>query len=163
MTWSYNTSSVASSSLYKCRLLVGDVETSRQQLQDEEINWVLSQSESVMMAAAGCCDLLAAKYLFQVNTENSELRISAEMRHKHYLAMADRYRKGGTGEVPGDGNIVASGMYVGGAVISEKQNLQTDSDLVTPVFDLGMDDNPRAADSIVILDPGGGFDLDGSA
>lgn len=146
MTWTYSAAALASSDLYKVRLLIGDTDTNRQQLQDEEINYVLTAESVVTYAAAACCDLLAAKYGFLVNTENSELRVSAAARHKHYMDLADRLRAGGGGDIPGGdgGGLPVVGFYAGGALKSEKEELINDSDVMEPAFALGQDDNPEA-------------------
>lgn len=147
MTWTYNAASLSSSTRYQVRLLIGDNDSTRQQLQDEEIDWVLVEQDVVTYAAAACCDLLASKYAFLVNTENSELRVSAAARHKHYQELAERLRRSG-GTLPGgDGTGVAlATAYVGGAIKSEKQTLEADTDLVPPAFARGQDDHPEIRD-----------------
>lgn len=146
MTWSYSASSLGDD-VNKVRLIIGDTDTNRQQLQDEEISFVLTNEAVVTYAAAACCDLLAAKYGFQVNTENSELRVSAAARHKHYQDLADRLRALGGGDIPGGegGGMPVVDMYAGGALKSEKDDLINDSDVMEPAFALGQDDNPEAS------------------
>lgn len=143
MTWTYNAASLSLSDMYKVRFLIGDTDSSRQQLQDEEIDWVLTEQTVVTYAAASCAELLASKYAFLVNTENSELRVSAAARHKHYLDLAERLRQS-AGDLPGgDGSgIVLATAYAGGTAVSEKETLEDDSSLVQPVFELGQDDDP---------------------
>ena len=142
MTWSYQTSGIANSSLMKVRLMIGDTDANRQQLQDEEINWVLGNETSPTLAAAACADLLAGKYSFLVNTENLSLKLSAASRQLHYQTLADRLRKGGAGEIPGDAIITSAEMYVGGQSVSAKADLNADSDNRETDFSLGMDDSP---------------------
>ena len=159
MTWTYTPGwlSVTGSTgqMTRVRLMIGDTDTTRQLVTDEEIYWSVDEAGSSTYAAAAMCDVLAAKFAHQVNTQNSELRVSAAARHKHYLSLADRLRRLGPGEVPGgEGAGVPLGtMYVGGAKVSEKQALDDNSDLVPPQFSVGMDDYPdnsvanRTADS----------------
>lgn len=158
MTWTYNASSLSLSDLYKVRLLIGDVDSARQQLQDEEIDWVLTEQTVVSYAAAACCDLLASKYAFLVNTENSELRVSAAARHKHYQELADRLRKG-AGSLPGgDGSgVMVADIYAGGALVSEKEALEQDTDVNPPTFARGQDDNPAVSDNGAV-DASGRYD-----
>lgn len=146
MTWSYNNAGLANSAKDRVRLLIGDTDDSRQQLQDEEIAYVLTQQTSTTLAAAACADLLCAKYAFLVNTENGSLRLSAAARHKHYQDLADRLRAGGAGEIPGDATVHDARIYVGGTSISDKDNILGDSDTVQPAFRLGQDDHPDAWD-----------------
>jgi hypothetical protein len=144
MTWTYNAASLSLSDLYKVRFLIGDTDSARQQLQDEEIDWVLSEQSIVTYAAAACAENLAAKYAFLVNTENSELRVSAAARHKHYLELAERLRKH-AGDLPGgDGsNVVLATAYAGGVYQSEKDALDDNADLVGSTFSIGQDDHPE--------------------
>lgn len=151
MTWTYDQTLLSATSttgsLMKVRLIIGDNQSTRPQLSDEEIYFVLGEESSPTMAAAVGCDLLAAKYAFLVNTENSELRVSAAARHKHYLALADRLRAAGPGDVPGDSTVIAADMYVGGAIKSQTAERVADSDLLEPVFRIGQDDLEPPSDS----------------
>lgn len=145
MSWSYNTSLLSSSTRTKVRLIIGDTDITRQLLQDEEIDYVITAESVATTAAAVCCDLLAAKYAFLCNTDNGELRISAAARHKHYQDLADRLRKGPAGDVPGDGAAQLATMYVGGQSISASAALDADSDNNPPNFSLGQDDHPNTS------------------
>lgn len=150
MTWTYDltllTATSSTGSLMKVRRMIGDIDTTRQQLSDEEIYYVLASQTSPTLAAATSCDLLAAQYAFQVNTENSELRVSAAARHKHYLSLADRLRAGGPGDVPGDANVLEATMYVGGAIHSQTEARALDTDLAQPELAVGRDDDPGSTD-----------------
>ena len=139
----YLIGSGATSNMMKVRYLVGDTEETRPQLQDEEIYFVLNAQPVVTYAAAAVCDTLAAKYAFLVNTNNSDLRVSAAARHKHYMDLADRLRKLGPGDIPGlhGGSILAEG-YAGGVLKDQAQSLTGDSNNNLPPFSIGMDDLP---------------------
>lgn len=146
MTWTYSlsllTSTGVTAQMTRVRLLVGDTDSTRQQLQDEEIYYTLSQQTITNYAAADCADLLAAKYSFQVNTENSQLRVSAAARHKQYVDLAKRLRAAGPGETPGGlgaGSIVAE-PYAGGTTVSSNGSLESDSNNILPPFAVGQDD-----------------------
>lgn len=152
MTFIYNTAGLATSQKDRVRLLIGDTDDTRQQLQDEEISYVLTQQPSTTLAAASCCDLLAAKYSFLVNTENGSLRVSAAARHKHYLALADRLRAGGAGEMPGDSTVHDARIYVGGTSQATKDTITDDSDAVIAPFRIGQDDHPENAGNAAVLD-----------
>jgi hypothetical protein len=155
MTWTYtpgwlSSASATTSNMIGVRRMVGDVDTRVQKVQDEEIYWILSQSESQTYAAAAVCDLLAAEYAFLCNTENSELRISAAARHKHFLALADRLRAQGPGAIPGgDGDgITLSEIYVGGAVVADVETLSDNDSYQEPPFAVGQDDFPGTANDV---------------
>ena len=147
MSWSYSPGFISltgtTASLHKIRFAVGDTDSTRQQLQDEEIFGILTWETSPMLAAAACCDGLAAKYSFQMNVIDASLQVMAERRMAHYQNLADRLRRGGAGDIPGDENItLIDGIYVGGASIAGKQSFASDDDFVQPSFSLGQDDNP---------------------
>lgn len=152
MTFSYNSASLATSAKNRVRLLIGDTDDTRQQLQDEEITYVLTQQTSTTLAAAACCDLLAAKYAFFVNTENGSLRVSAAARHKHYLELANRLRAGGAGEIPGDSTVHDARIYVGGASQAAKDTITSDDDAVVAPFRIGQDDHPETATNAAVTD-----------
>lgn len=152
MTFTYNNANLAASPKNRVRLLIGDTDDSRQQLQDEEINYVLTQQSSVTLAAAACCDILAAKYAFLVNTENGSLRLSAAARHKHYLSLADRLRAGGAGNIPGDATVHDARIYVGGVSQATKDTITEDSDAVVAPFRIGQDDHPETATNAAVTD-----------
>ena len=148
MVWSYNTANLASSDLYKVRLMVGDTDSTRQQFQDEEISYALTVETSPTLAAAAVCDLLAAKYSFLVNTENGSLRVSAAARWTHYRDLADRLRKGGAGNMPGDAKVINATMYVGGSSKDAKQAIYDDNDAEVGPFRMAADDHPDNTQSI---------------
>lgn len=152
MTFTYNTANLATSSKNRVRLLIGDTDATRQQLQDEEINYVLTQETAVTLAAAACCDILAAKYAFLVNTENGSLRVSAAARHKHYIQLADRLRAGGAGDVPGDSTVHDARIYVGGVSQATKDTITEDSDAVVAPFRIGQDDHPETSANAAMPD-----------
>jgi len=139
MPWTYLpqllSGSGATPNMMKVRLLIGDTDENRVQLQDEEIYFVLDRQPVVTYAAAALCDVLAAKYAFQVNTDNSELRVS----------LADRLRSMGAGDVPGgDGaGVILAEAYVGGAVHTESAAILNDPNLKKIPFAVGMDDFPE--------------------
>lgn len=141
MTWSYNTALTAPKD--QVRLLIGDTDTSDQLLQDEEIAFVLANESSVSLASAVCCELLAAKFARQVNTQNGALRVSAQKRHDNFLKIADRLRRGGAGTLPGDSLNILATPFAGGLSKSGLDSLAADDDLVQPSFYVGQDDYPQ--------------------
>lgn len=142
MTWTFDPAAIQYSDLMKVRIMTGDTDESDKQLEDEVIDYVLTVYTSPTLAAASACDLIAAKYLRQCNTENSALRVSAAARHKHYLEMAATLRAGGAGDMPGDPKIIQATMSVGGTSVDAKEALRADSDNIGNQFAIGMDDHP---------------------
>lgn len=93
------------------RLLVGDTEVLAAELQDEEINFTLSQSNNkVYYAASYCANLLASRYADFVNTELDEA-LKAD-----YSDLFDKYRNLST-QLLGDAKRLdgsSLGIYIGG-------------------------------------------------
>lgn len=92
--WTYDSSDLSTTTssgrLNAVRLLIGDVDTSDQQLQDEEITFALSENtDDAYQAAAFCCRLLASKYSRLVTTTlDGSLSANYSDRYKQYTAMA---------------------------------------------------------------------------
>ena len=142
MTWTYDAedlnSNTASGKLNIVRLLIGDVNTDDQQLQDEEITFALAESGGYYQAAAYCCRLLASKYARMVNTQLDgalEAEYSDRIKNYNLLALqmqefAKRY--GGKG----------LGVSAGGIKISEVDLANADLNRVKPSFNSGQFLNP---------------------
>ena len=144
MSWTYDAedldSATAGGRLNIVRLLIGDVNTNDQQLQDEEINFSLLEAGGYYNAAAYCCRLLASKYARMVNTQLDgalEAEYSDRIRNYNLLALqmqefAKRY--GGKG----------LGVSAGGIRLSEVELANQDGDRVKPRFNSGQFLNPYA-------------------
>ena len=94
MSWTYTVTDIGTTTpsgrLNAVRLLIGDVDSTDEQIQDEEINFTLSQSgDNVYYAAAFSCRLLAAKYSRLVDTElDGALLAKYSDRVKNYNMLA---------------------------------------------------------------------------
>lgn len=139
MTWTYSSASLGLSR-NKVRLMIGDVDTTRQQLDDAEIDFVLTTETSPTLAAAVCAEMLSARYTFQTDTTNGALSVAASKRASAYQKLADRLRRGGAGDIPGDPQAIMATMYVGGQSRTAVAALGQNSDNIAPNFSLGMDD-----------------------
>lgn len=107
------------------RRLVGDVLAGDQQMQDEEINWQITQYSTVYGAAGACCRMLAAQLARKVDTVQGELRTMYSAQTKRYLALAeDLEMRGLRGVVP----------YAGGISVTDKVNVAQDPDRAPPEF-----------------------------
>jgi hypothetical protein len=61
-------------------------------LQDEEINWVLSQQSNVFLAAAECADAIAAYWAKIQNTRIGPLNIQRGQAVPFYISLAEQLR-----------------------------------------------------------------------
>lgn len=136
MTWSYNTALTASKD--QVRLLIGDTDTTDQQLQDEEIAYLLTQSPNVYRCAAQACDTLAAKYARQINVALGgpiqSARADAAERSQHYTTLAASLRAQATRR--------SAGPYAGGISQADKETRESDTDRVGPAFGKKLQDYP---------------------
>ena len=93
MTWTY-TGDPANSNLDAVRFLVGDTDTADEQLQDEEINWLLSENATnIYSAAIQAAETIAAKYAREMNKRVGQLWIDAAEKFKHYNMLATNLRE----------------------------------------------------------------------
>lgn len=133
MTWSYNAAQLATSQLFQVRYLVGDTLTADQQVQDEEITFVLTISGSIYSAAAQVCRSLAAQLSRQADAVVGQQQISYSSRARMYNVKAAQY--------DGLASTLSAPGYAGGTSVIDKMNQQANVDRVQPQFVIGMMDN----------------------
>ena len=134
--WSYS-QDPDSGNLAVVRLLCGQTSTSDDVLlQDEEIDWIISQKPNNYHAAAAACDLLASRY--------SATQPKGQTYGKTKLDWGDRateLRKSAK-TLREQANLEGVTPFVGGRSISDKRGVTADSDRVRPAFTIGMTDHP---------------------
>lgn len=134
--YTYNPAQIATVSLFQARRWMGDVIQDDWQMTDEEISWAIASRGNVIMAAADCCRQIAAQYSRKVDTTSPgpvATRYSTEAK-----AYADRAKEL-------DAIVQARGIgvmpYAGGISVTDKTNVQQDTDRVSPSFTIGLSDN----------------------
>ena len=149
MTWTYGGAPGTTTSATRrdaVRLLVGDTDTTEQQLTDEEIAFGLLQaSDDIYNASALLCRALSGKYARLVDTSVESVSSSYSQRAKQYAELAVRLTKEGKklGSV-GLGVPVAGGMS-----ISEMEGVETDTDRVPSAFRVDQFSNPPRFDPML--------------
>lgn len=133
MSWSFDDTLSTDRDLV--RILIGDTNTNDQLMSNESIDKVLTLQTNVNLAAARCCEMIAAKYARQVNTTNMSLSVQAADRYAHYIELATTLRDQDVSEA-----IQYATIKPGGLTISEKNTLDADTDARQPSFSIGMDD-----------------------
>ena len=142
MAWSYNpadlNTTTASGRLNVVRLLVGDTETTDQQVQDEEITFALTESgNNVYYSGAWTSRAIASKYSRQVTTELSgALKAQYSDLAKQYKTLADRL------DYQGKTSGAAVGILAGGMTKTSINLVRSNTDRVAPVFTMDQFDNP---------------------
>ncbi len=132
MTWSYDEASL-DQPLNRIRLEIGDTDTDRQFLKDEEITEIISEESAFNLRIAKCCRLICA--IFAGKPERfriEEFTESLKEIYERYLAMAKKY-EGLGGGVP----------WMGSIEDAFKDATELDTSLVKPSFKRGMHDNKQ--------------------
>jgi len=135
MAWSYDPSDLdkttPSGRLNVVRLLVGDTNTSDQQIQDEEITFALGETnDSVYYAAAWVANSIASSYARQVDSEiDSTLVAKFSQLHKHYRTLSDNLTRDA---IRFDGTSL--GVFAGGIRVSEVEAIRQLVNRVKPKF-----------------------------
>jgi hypothetical protein len=119
------------------RLLVGDNSTDDQQMQNEEINFALSENgDNVYFSASFCARLLASKYARMVNTQlDGALEAEYSDRVKQYTILAVQLSELGK-RMGGKTMGVAAGGISKAAMTLANQN----TDRPRPAFNVGQFD-----------------------
>lgn len=134
MTVSYNLPILATSQKDVVRLIIGDTDVCNALLQDEEINYFLSQRPNTYGAAAECCRSLATRFASQATIAAGDTKIAYSDISKAYTQRALAFES--------QAAISGSGApYAGGLSQSDKFNAEQDPDRVEPQFVLNVDDN----------------------
>lgn len=120
------------------RFLSGDTDSTKVQLQDAEITYLLTQSGgNVYLAASSACLAIAALYARLADKEVGDLVIDYSQRQQAYLDLADKLNSQAARKS-------APSIYVGGTKVSEKELYEDDTDLVQPTFERDMFSNPSS-------------------
>jgi hypothetical protein len=133
MSWRYS-GDPADSSGDMVRFLVGDTNTTDQQITDEEIAWLLTEESTVYLAAAAAARAIGAKYARQVDKAVGDLRLSASQRAAHYRDLAATLTR--------RAQIAGAVPFAGGISAASKQTLNDDTDRVRPAFSRDMQSVP---------------------
>jgi hypothetical protein len=146
MVWTY-TGTPLTVPLDEVRLLIGDTDTTDQQLQDGEIAYVQSKySYNNIQAAAMCCKVLAAKYSRLVDSAIETIRISASQKLEHYLKLYEELWEEATRA------NAAPIPFVAGISISDIIANRGTNDRVLSVFRNNQFNNPLAGENNSTMD-----------
>jgi len=119
-----------SSTRDEVRFLIGDTDTADGQLQDLEVDYLLTKYTTAAKAALAACLALASKYARLCDKAVGDLRISYSQRQKHYLDLAREL-----------GRRTPIRPWAGGLSASEKESVNDDTDRIVPAFQRDLDTN----------------------
>lgn len=140
MTWTYS-GNPASSAIDAVRFNIGDTDSADEQLQNEEISYLLTQNgNNVISTSIQACTNLAAKYARRADRDVGDLKVKWSQLQKHYRELAATLRR--TKLANGDINVMAGGVYdaTGDA---DRAN----SAILQPRFKRGQFNNPEDTSS----------------
>lgn len=136
MSWSYS-GDPSSSDKDAVRFLVQDTDTNDQLVQDEEINWALTQGGGIYEAAALIAGTIAAQFARMADKETvGKVSVSYTKRAEQYKALADDLKKQASTKS-------APIPYAGGISKADVETQELNEDRVKPSFTVGQFDNPR--------------------
>lgn len=125
MTWTYS-GDPSGSDKDKVRFLVSDTNSNAQLVQDEEINWALSE-EGIYGAASIVARSIAANYAKKADfTAGKDLSVSYARQSKAYSDLADK--------LVSKASNISPLPFAGGISVSDKENYEADTDRVSPKF-----------------------------
>jgi hypothetical protein len=127
MTWTYS-GNPGASDLDAVRFMIGDTDTTSQQLTDEEIGYLLTQHGSAQAAGITACRSLAAKFSRYADQTTGSISVSYSQLSANYRALVRDILFGAVVE-----------PYAGGISKQDMAAVDADSDAVTG-FAVGMHD-----------------------
>lgn len=137
MSFSYS-GDPASSELDQVRFLLKDTDPADYLLEDEELNWLITEETDPYSAAAAACNVLATKYARKADMAVGDLRIMSSQRSKAYKLQAKELRQLALR------NSGAPKPYAGGTSVADKK-LDEDNTDVPERFRIGIHDFPDAS------------------
>lgn len=133
MSWSYS-GNPSATVLDEVRFLIGDTDTSDQQLSDEEINYSLTETtQEPIGAAIISAQALKSKFSRKADKTVGDLRISFSQLVDHYSELVESLRIRAA--------LNSATPYAGGISIADKKLVVDDTDRVVPAFKVGIHDN----------------------
>lgn len=132
MAWTYTPEN--SDTLSRVRFLIGDTDSTDQQLQDEEIQMLLGLGGGVQVTAQKAALALAAKYARLTDKWVGDLKILASQRARRYQELATTLKT----------EAAASSLYAvptaGGIYVADKETQEQNDALVHGSFKRDMHD-----------------------
>lgn len=134
MTWTYN-GNPAGSKCDAVRFLSGDVDTTDQQVTDEEIGFVIEREGDPNLAAAAICEHIATKLSRKADQTVGPSSEQCSQKATAYAERAEELRNRAS---------IRAAPVLGVQTVSGKQALNEDTGAIQPNFQIGMSDNPTA-------------------
>ncbi len=131
MSWNYLSTAPGSSGRSYVRLRIGDTSSGSQLLQDEEIDAILSTYPAPYRAASEAAFAIAGQFARRVDKTAGRMQIANSQAAQAYEKLGNRLlREGALSVAP----------YAGGISVSDKNEVNADTDRDAPAFSVGMHD-----------------------
>jgi hypothetical protein len=95
MAFTYDETQLSTSTLYQVRFTIGDTDVDDPLLQDEEIEYVITQKGTVLASSIACCESISAKFARKVDYTLGPYSIKASQKAKLYKQLASDLRSSG--------------------------------------------------------------------
>jgi len=147
MAWSYNAADLSNTTsagrLNTVRLLVGDTDTTDQQVQNEEINFSLAENnDNTYLSASWIARVISSKYARLVTTKlDGALSANYSDLAKHYQSLADQL------EYQGKTNGASVGVLAGGITKSGIEAARANTNRIEGSFRRDRFKNPPSYDT----------------
>jgi hypothetical protein len=147
MAWSYNAADLSNTTsagrLNTVRLLVGDTDTTDQQVQNEEINFSLAENnDNTYLSASWIARVISSKYARLVTTKlDGALSADYSDLAKHYQSLADQL------EYQGKTNGASVGVLAGGITKSCIEAARANTNRIEGSFRRDRFKNPPSYDT----------------
>jgi hypothetical protein len=134
MTWTYDVSDLATSARDQVRFMIGDTLPSDPQMQDEEIDFALTQRSTLFGVSAICCRALATKYSRSADQQAGDTKVAYSQIAKAYTLKAIELES----QVAMGGGVMP---FAGGLTVSDVMSRAQNADLMPSQFNIGMMDS----------------------
>lgn len=147
MTWTYNVANLSSVDPHKdqVRFLIGDTVTTDQQLQDEEISFLLTDSGDLYSTAIAAAQALVAHYAREVDKSVGQLSIRASQRAAQYKTLITTLKDQ-------QASNLGSGPWAASLSVASKKTQAQNTDIPQPAFVRGMRNDPAAGENSSVWD-----------
>ena len=128
MSWTYDSADPSASTTSEVRFFAQLTDTNNQRLSDEELAYISTLEDTVMGAAARCCEVLSTRYAEEVDTKtgsSGELSVKGSQLSSQFMARAATLRKEAAKH---------ASPWSAGISVSEKEAQEDRTDRVEPAF-----------------------------
>lgn len=137
MTWSYS-GDPSTTDKDAVRFTIGDTDTNDQQIQDEEIDYLLVTFLTVVSASIAAAEALCAKFSRLVDEVTGDLSRKCSKKAEAYKALAKQLK-----DRADDLTFNNPIAFAGGVSCADIENREQDTDRFPDIFQIGDFDNER--------------------